>query len=451
MNLNEAIDIWEKLGETNSSNDKVEILKNVEDPLLFKLMLKEYEPLNFSANMLKKVNVVNSGQKVLKLEGIIKFLDRLRSISSTNAKITFVEKFASVIDERQWEWLQKIILGRMGVNVSLGLVLKSIGDVKRLYYLCNDIEETFNWIKDGKDPNDYPVLIGKPIAPMLSNKYKEKEDLIVMAQPKYDGVRVQIHKKGYDIKIFTRQLKDITLNIMDVAKQFENIPFDFIVEGEVLAAIKGGTFQSVMHRINRKHKMENEIPLEVILFDIINWNGKHLFDMSYQERYTILQNFPMVTSGKMGYASDMDDYFQECIDNGYEGIMYKDVNGLYHPGMRTNDVMKQKMKFRDIDCLVTKIFKGTGKFKDTVGAIEIGLKDENDNIIWKQRVGSGLSDFDRAKLMELRDEDDNPIEETIAEIHYGEPTDDGFLRFPVFVCIRDDLSFKDVKYIGDIK
>lgn len=186
---------------------------------------------------------------------------------------------------------------------------------------------------------------------------------------KYDGIRVQIHKKSEKIKIFSRNLNDITENlpsiILKIKDNLKNID-EFILEGELIGFKENGEilpFQVLMSDIFNKEK-ESSFNLDIFLFDILYLNGKDLTNLPYFERMKILEDvkngFKRVKFLIPKNVEEVKNFYNKAIKEGFEGIMVKDLNGNYKSGKRGKLWLKLK-KVLTLDLVILEAFWGYGR------------------------------------------------------------------------------------------
>jgi DNA ligase-1 len=171
---------------------------------------------------------------------------------------------------------------------------------------------------------------------------------------KLDGARVQIHRRGTKVRIYSRNLADITGSLPDVVDQIRPglQAEQVIVEGEAIAVDVEGRplpFQHLMRRFRRKHAVEAtvaEVPVQLYLFDALYVDGTALVDVPYRQRWAALEQ---VTGGSylvphlIPHTIDEGaDFAEAARRDGHEGVMIKDLNSTYTPGVRGGSWLKLK-------------------------------------------------------------------------------------------------------------
>ena len=170
-----------------------------------------------------------------------------------------------------------------------------------------------------------------------------------ICETKYDGIRVQIHRKGEEIEIYTRRLENISKALPEIVSYIRESlpPRDFIVEGEIIVTRDGKpiSFQYILQRVRRKYDIErmvDQIPLTLYLFDTLYY-GNNLIDTPFHNRREILESIVQVNPGKVEISrqvnvtpSDIEkaqELFEYSINEGHEGIMIKDPEAPIWPGI----------------------------------------------------------------------------------------------------------------------
>lgn len=173
----------------------------------------------------------------------------------------------------------------------------------------------------------------------------------IAVEYKFDGERLQIHKKDDIIKIYSKRGKDVTKYYDEIVNEFLRFSFDFIVEGEVVPC-SGGKILSYNY-LNRRKLKNNKHDIDVILylFDILAFNNINLMNKKYNFRHKLLvdkfveSEIIKISKNKILVSSyDLEREFKEAEEKGYEGIVVKDLESKYLPGIRSSAWVKIKRK-----------------------------------------------------------------------------------------------------------
>ena len=437
--------------------------------------------------------------KPLTVNFVFSSLQKLADISgnnSTNKKISIITELLSLASPSEAKYISRTIIEVLRIGVGEGIVRDAISQAfnvdkkitERSHMLTNDLGLVADVAKkEGENGLKKLTLTpGKPVKPMLaqlSSGIKEsiKEMGKAICETKYDGIRLQIHRKNNEIAIFTRRLENITLAMPEIVKLIEEcLPhFDFIVEGEVIATKNGKpiSFQNILHRVIRKYNIEDavvNVPLKIFLFDVLFYK-KPMIDEPLIERRNLLEDIVDLSNDDINLSKkiigtcenipEIESLFEESINENHEGIMIKDSKEPYIPGLRGKKMLKFKAEPETLDVVVVGGTRGLGKRGDFIGSYLVALKDENDELKTIAHVATGLDDetleYLTSKMKEYEiSQKDNKIfvkPKIILEIAYSEIVNSpeyeiGYsLRFPVVKSVRKDKGLDDIDTIERLK
>ena len=232
---------------------------------------------------------------------------------SRRHKEQLLERMFAQTEPVEAEILARIIFGEMRIGVNEGMMLEGIAEttgtdpalVRRALMMTGDIglvaEEAVQRGEAGLRSLEASMFV--PLKPMLANTAESPDDVIkdygseTAFEYKYDGARIQIHRQGKTVRIFSRRLSDVTESIPDIVEVILSFPCekDFIIEGEAVAVGENGRplpFQDLMRRFTRVNdvgEMVKQIPLRLYLFDALYFDGELLIDEPYSKRWSILE------------------------------------------------------------------------------------------------------------------------------------------------------------------
>ncbi|HEU5194533.1 MAG TPA: ATP-dependent DNA ligase [Methylomirabilota bacterium] len=380
-------------------------------------------------------------------------------------------------DER--EFLARIIGGELRTGVSDGLVLEAIAaaagadlaSVRRAALFLGDLSAVATLARTG----GAAALAGAaprpfvPLLPMLAEIATDFDEALrahggrTALEFKYDGARVQVHRDGEHVGIWTRRLSDVTRSLPDVvevARGLDGAPF--ILDGEVVAldaASRPLPFQELMRRFRRVHGVEalvREMPLALHFFDCLMVDGRSLIDAPYVERWEALTR---VTGGRhlaeralVDTVAGAQAFHARSMAAGHEGVMAKDLASPYEPGGRGKRWFKIKAA-NTVDCVIIAADRGTGRRVGWLSNYHLAVRD-GEGFADVGKTFKGLTDAEFTAMTErlrtLALEDDGYTvrvrPEVVVEVEYNEiqrsPTyPSGLaLRFARIARLRDDKS-----------
>jgi DNA ligase-1 len=258
------------------------------------------------------------------------------------------------------KYLAKIVVGEMRHGVQEGIVLDAIGalgampaaDVRRAQQALGDIGRLAALVKT--DPGALAavgVRLFQPIKPMLAQGAVDVAaafaalDGQLALEWKLDGARVQIHKQGGEVRIFSRRLQDITRSLPDVIETVvgQAGAESAIYEGEVIAVAEGRPlpFQELMRRFRRIRDIADvarAVPVQLYLFDLLYLDTRPLLDLPAGERWQALQRaggaLAQVPRAFPATPTDGEAFYRAALAAGHEGVMAKGLVSPYTPGLR---------------------------------------------------------------------------------------------------------------------
>ncbi len=293
--------------------------------------------------------------------------------------------------------------------------------IEAKYNIFSDLGEIARMLKEKglAGLEEISISPGVPIRPTLAERLPSAEEIIgklgkCAIEAKYDGLRVQCHKKGDEVTVFSRQSENITQMLPDVVegvrKQVK--AKDAIFEGEALAynseTEQYFPFQVTMQR-KRKYGIKGkaeEFPLRLFAFDLMYADGENLMPRPFSERRKRLSK--MISAGEtieLTKSIETDDpkkveaFFLESIENGLEGIIAKDLGAPYIAGARKYAWIKLKRSYKgelndSVDVAIIGYFKGRGKRTQfgLGGLLTAVYDEESDSFKSVSKIGTGMSE-----------------------------------------------------------
>src|SRR4029077_15930989 len=225
------------------------------------------------------------------------------------AKVAPLEKLLRRLHPEAARFVVKVISGEMRIGLSEGLVEAAIAEafgqpvtqVKRVHLITGDIGETAVRVKRGLIETS-TVTLFQPIRFMLASPVETAAEAFermgaekVWTEEKYDGVRCQLHHADGRVELFSRDLKETTSAFPELAENASSLGHAVLFDGEVLAHRDGRVlrFFELQHRLGRKvvtAKLRNEVPVVLVIFDLLYLDGRSLLDAPLEERRRLLES-----------------------------------------------------------------------------------------------------------------------------------------------------------------
>jgi DNA ligase-1 len=414
---------------------------------------------------------------------------------SQELKIKYLTEMLNNATPLEARYIIRFVLGRLRLGVGDPTILDALsvckfGDksfreqLERAFNVCADlghVAKTF--FKNKKEIEKFHVTPFKPLMPALAERLSTPEEIFeklgkCAIEYKLDGFRMQVHKKGSEVAIYSRNLENITFMFPEVTDSIKKLKAkEIIFEGEALAYNEKQkrfySFQETMHR-RRKYgigQAQKELPLYVFCFDVLYLDGKDLTMKPYKERRKKLERvFPsgVLRLGEMELAKDVEtveSMFTKSIASGLEGIMAKDLGAAYAAGKRKFAWIKLKKSYGravdTVDAVIVGYFLGRGSRAEfEFGGLLVAVYNEDRNRLETiAKIGSGYSEQEMASLQKMLDE--IKTETPSPKLDFREPMVPDFwvtpkhtcgmkeekgyaLRFPRMLMMRGDKGVNDI-------
>jgi DNA ligase-1 len=417
------------------------------------------------------------------LAEVAETLEAIRSAKGA-AKAAPLETLLRRVDARAARFVVKVIAGEMRIGLSEGLVEAAvavafdlpIAQVKRVHLITGDIGEAAIRCKH-RQFETTTVALFQPVRFMLASPVETAQEAFdrmgagkVWTEEKYDGVRCQLHHAKGRVEMFSRDLKETTAAFPELAESAPGLNHDVLFDGEVLAHRDGRVlrFFELQRRLGRKvvdPELRREVPVALVIFDLLSLDGRALLDEPLQERRRLLEGlevrhpFLLARVEEASRPEDLDRIFTETRERGNEGLMLKDPGSPYTPGRRGLAWLKLKRPLATLDVVVTAVEWGHGKRKGVLSDYTFAVLDtDSGRLVNVGKAYTGLTDAGIATMtkqfLELTVEDHGHarlvkpvvvLEVAFDSIQHSSRHRSGYaLRFPRIVRIRDDKPVEEI-------
>jgi len=406
-------------------------------------ILKIKTQTTFTAEKITVERVYETLFKIAKLEGK----------GSQDLKMKYISSLLNDATPLEGKFVLKILLGTLRLGVAENTVMDALAIaftgkkenrelVENAYNVSSDLGKvSLVLATDGIDEiKKFKISLFSPIRPMLADRVQSEKDVIekmkhepFAAEYKLDGERVQIHKKGHEVKLFSRSLEDITQYYPDIVDNIgKSIKTDYGVFEAEIVPINENTgdflpFQELMHR-RRKHKLDEAIsqyPIQVNFFDVLYCDDDCL-NKTYDERRHILEDqvhendFAKLVPKSPVFSvqsekdverieteNEIEDFLENSINSGCEGLMLKALGAPYRAGTRGSNWLKLKREYRNelgdsLDLIVIGAYFGRGRRTGLYGTLLLATYNpEKDNLPSICKVGTGFTDESLDQLYQI--------------------------------------------------
>jgi DNA ligase-1 len=392
------------------------------------------------------------------------------------------------------KYLIKIFVGEMRTGLYEGLMEQAVAKafdvplatVQKASMTMGDIGEVAAIAKtEGKTRlSQIGFQVFRPVKLMLAQVASDVDEALAehggrtALEYKYDGARVQIHKRGGEVQVFSRRLTDVTQSLPEVVEAVKNNikAEEAIVEGEVIAVDDGGhpiPFQHLMRRFKRVHEvqgMAEKIPVKLYLFDILLLDGESLISLPYVQRRKVLAEnageIPLTAQIVTDKKIIAETFLKEAMGSGHEGLMAKKLDSPYTPGTRGKRWFKIKPVLEPLDLVITAAEYGYGRRHGWLSDYYLAARDAaTGEFLNVSKTFKGLTDVEiiemtrRLKELTVREERNRVVvlPKIVVEVAYNEVQEspkyksEMALRFARISRIRDDKNPEDADTIEKVR
>jgi len=394
-------------------------------------ILKIKTQTTFTAEKITVERVYETLFKIAKLEGR----------GSQDLKMKYISSLLNDATPLEAKFLLKILLGTLRLGIAENTVMDALAiaftgkkenrvQIENAYNVSSDLGKVSLIVAtDGIDEiKKFKISLFSPIRPMLADRVQSEKDVIkkmpeqFVAEYKLDGERVQIHMQSDKIILFSRRLENITQYYPDIVERIGktlNVN-EGVVEAEIVPNNENNgeflPFQERMHR-RRKHKLDKAVsqyPITVNFFDVLYYDKKDCLNLECSERRKILEqivhedNFAkLVPMLFVKNENEIEDFLENSINAGCEGLMLKAPNAPYRAGMRGSNWLKLKREYRNelgdsLDLIVIGAYFGRGRRTGLYGTLLLATYNpEKDNLPSICKVGTGFTDESLDQLYQI--------------------------------------------------
>ncbi|GGK51348.1 ATP-dependent DNA ligase [Nocardia camponoti] len=359
----------------------------------------------------------SANEPTLTIEDVDATFTELAALSgkgSANRRAELLAELFKAATETEQHFLRALLTGELRQGALSAIVVEAVAQatginvdvVRRAHMLSGQLPLTATAAFTGGEQalTDFRLQVGRPVAPMLASPGGSLDEALaelgpeVSVEHKLDGARIQVHKEGHDVWVFTRTLRDITANVPELVDLVRNLNCETVVlDGETLALTDAGKprpFQETMSRFATAEDAQDR-RLHPYFFDILHLDGIDLIDEPLRTRRPALERVaghlaipaliaPDSTQAEAAYA--------DAMDQGNEGVMIKSLDAPYAAGRRGKSWQKIKPA-HTLDLMVTGAEWGYGRRTGMLSNLHLAARDpETGEPVMVGKTFKGMTD-----------------------------------------------------------
>jgi DNA ligase-1 len=352
------------------------------------------------------------------LRSRLEALRALRGPGSAASRATMLRKLFGSLSEPEREFLSRLLVGELRQGALAGVMEDALANaakvplaaLRRAAMLSGDLVAVgAAALREGEAALAGVALeLFRPVQPMLAGAAEDVAEVLSEYTPaafehKLDGARVQVHKLGGEVRVFTRLLNDVTEACPELVEAVRALPSrDLVLDGEALALRPDGRplpFQVTMRRFGRKldvAALRAELPLSSSFFDVLHADGVTLLDAPAAERFARLEQLlpPTLRIPRLVTADpdEAERFLAHALALGHEGVMAKSLTAPYEAGRRGKAWLKLKPA-HTLDLVVLAAEWGNGRREGWLSNLHLGARDElRGGFVMLGKTFKGLTD-----------------------------------------------------------
>lgn len=430
MKLHEIVDTSEAVAATRSRRAKIAVLAELlgrldadSRPVVVSWLAGELRQgrIGVGPAALRKVQETPGAPRprlwVSQVDAVFTAIEAVAGRGSTDRRLGFLRELLADATEPEQRFLLHLLMGELRQGANEGLLLEALAvsagvsteAVRRAHMLSGDIRATARAAVEEGEAGlaAFRMELFRPLSPMLADTADDVAAVFERhprssLELKLDGARVQVHKDGDRVRVWSRALREVTRAVPEVVEAVRALPADrLVLDGETIALDPDGRphpFQTTMRRFGRKldiAAMRTELPLSLFLFDCLLLDEHELIDAPQRERvdHLVLQApeelvVPQVLTESRDAARR---FLEQAIRDGHEGVMAKDPEAPYAAGQRGHAWLKLKPVYT-LDLVVLAAEWGSGRREGWLSNLHLGARDPAGGHVMLGKTFKGLTD-----------------------------------------------------------
>ena len=418
-------------------------------------------------------------------------LSALAGEGGRSAKASIVAGLFGRATSAEQDWLRALLLGEVRQGALDGVLIPAVAAaaevpeavVRRAAMLAGRTYDVVAPAMAGGEAalSEITLETGRVVRPMLAGSAPDvasamaAHDGPVAVEAKLDGIRVQVHKSGDDVRVFTRGLDDITARLPEVVELARAMPVQSaVLDGEAIALRPDGRprpFQETGARTASSRSVEAlraATPLTTYLFDLMARDDEVLLDRPFAERAEALREVvppdSLVPGVLTADPAAAQAFFDELVAGGHEGVVVKDLASPYAAGARGRGWTKVKPR-HTFDLVVLAVEWGSGRRRGKLSNIHLGARGEDGELVMLGKTFKGMTDemlaWQTQRFLELETHRDDwtvhlrpeqVVEVAVDGVQTSRRYPAGIaLRFARVLRYRDDKNAADADTVDSVR
>ena len=364
---------------------------------------------------ISSVQSTSAEEPSLSISDLDELLSRVQSTIGTGSvgeRNSMLLQFFNRATEREADFVRRLLVGELRQGALGGIMADAIARasgvdaplVRRAAMLSGDLGETARLALISGAPalSEIGLQVLRPVLPMLASTSDDVSSALEEAgrssvEWKLDGIRIQVHRDEDEVRIFTRNLNEITGRLPEIVELVRALPArKLVLDGETLAVDEKGAphaFQDIMSRVGR-HSEQEGFAMAPWFFDLMHLDGADLIDRPLYERMEALEavapdwRVPAMVTEDAGAAQK---FLGEALAAGHEGVVVKAIDSVYQAGRRGKAWRKVKVA-KSLDLVVLGVEWGHGRRQGWLSNLHLGARDPEGGFVMVGKTFKGLTD-----------------------------------------------------------
>jgi DNA ligase 1 len=357
---------------------------------------------------------------VLSIADVAAALAQIQAVSGPGSVAERLRRWNELLGratENEQLFLRRLVVGELRQGALESLVADAVAQaarvstssLRRALMLAGSLQEVARAALSGGESalGQYRIQLFRPLQPMLAQTAETPEQALgelgsAAFEYKLDGVRIQVHKDGGEVHVYTRQLSDVTAAVPEVVELVRALPSSSLVlDGEALSLRADGSpepFQTTMRRFGRKLSVEQmrlTQPLHPFFFDCLHADGEDWIDLPTSERVSGVSRLVGAAASVPRLLSsdpaEISAFYERALDTGHEGMMAKALDASYAAGRRGSAWLKIK-SHHTFDLVVLAAEWGSGRRQGWLSNLHLGARAADGSFVMIGKTFKGLTD-----------------------------------------------------------